>query len=108
MDLISKLLVKVPEKRLGSNQEEGLMFSDLKAHPYFKDINFETLFDQEIPEIKEDEFMKTQFEVKGEKLKKQIEDDIEDLFGEKEKIIMSGIVEKKTFASYTMSFMVLL
>ena len=35
------------------------MFSDLKAHPFFKNINFQILFTQEVPEIKEDELTST-------------------------------------------------
>lgn len=78
-DLIRKLLVKIPEKRLGSNEGEGLMFSDLKAHPFFNNINFQTLFTQEVPEIKEDEFTKTEHEHKIGKLMKEVEHDHEEL-----------------------------
>ena len=31
------------------------MYSDLKSHPYFKGVNFENIFEQEIPELKEEE-----------------------------------------------------
>jgi serine/threonine protein kinase len=38
-DLISKLLVEDPSKRLGANGD----FAALKSHDFFKGINFETL-----------------------------------------------------------------
>lgn len=53
IDLIKKLLVKVPEDRLGANEKEGLMFSDLKAHPFFKNIDIENIFSQKVPELLE-------------------------------------------------------
>ena len=80
MDLIKKLLVRVPEQRLGSNEGEGLMFSDLKAHPFFKDIDFQALFTREVPEIKEDELTKTEYEVKSSRLVKDVEMDHEEIF----------------------------
>lgn len=39
-DLITKLLVEDPEQRLGSGLAE-----EIKLHPYFKDINWDTLFE---------------------------------------------------------------
>jgi hypothetical protein len=50
--LIKKLIVKIPEDRLGSNEKEGLRWKDLKGHPYFKSINFEDLFSQSVPHLK--------------------------------------------------------
>ena len=38
-DLISKLLVKIPEHRLGSKD-----ISELKQHPFFQGIDFDSLF----------------------------------------------------------------
>jgi serine/threonine protein kinase len=39
IDLIQKLLVREPSERLGAKS-----FDDLKAHPFFEGINFNTLF----------------------------------------------------------------
>jgi serine/threonine protein kinase len=43
-DLISKLLVKEPCKRLGAND-----ISELKNHPFFNDLNFNDLYSIEAP-----------------------------------------------------------
>lgn len=34
------------------------MWKDLKAHPYFKNINFQNLFNQKVPTLKEEEYHK--------------------------------------------------
>ena len=39
-DLISKILVKDPTKRIGYNSED---YSEIKSHPFFKGIDFENL-----------------------------------------------------------------
>ncbi|KAH3903040.1 uncharacterized protein SCODWIG_01917 [Saccharomycodes ludwigii] len=41
-DLITKLLVLVPQQRLGSNGVE-----EIKAHPYFKDVDWTQVYDEE-------------------------------------------------------------
>ena len=41
------------------------------------------------------------------KIKKDIESDHGELLTEQEKVIMSGVVQKKTFASYTYSYFIL-
>ena len=38
-DLLSKLLVKEPSKRLGANS-----IHELKAHPFFASVNFDTIY----------------------------------------------------------------
>jgi len=45
-DLIKQLLVLDPEKRLGAND-----VSEIKQHPFFKGINWETLRKQQAPII---------------------------------------------------------
>lgn len=46
--------MKEPNERLGSNSKEGLMLEDLKKHPYFDKVDFDNIFNQEIPELKEE------------------------------------------------------
>lgn len=43
-DLITKLLIHDPEERLGANGSEEIM-----SHPYFSDINWDTLFEADPP-----------------------------------------------------------
>ena len=42
--MISKLLVKQPEKRLGA-----IDIDEVKQHPFFSGVNFDTLFKTESP-----------------------------------------------------------
>jgi len=51
-DLISKILIKDPQKRIGYNSKD---YSEIKNHPFFKGINFDELESQAPPvlEIKE-------------------------------------------------------
>ena len=51
-DLISKILIKDPKKRIGYNSKD---YSEIKNHPFFKGINFDELQNQVPPisEIKE-------------------------------------------------------
>ena len=51
-DLISKILIKDPKKRIGYNSKD---YSEIKNHPFFKGINFDELERQTPPisEIKE-------------------------------------------------------
>ena len=51
-DLISKILIKDPTKRIGYNSKD---YSEIKNHPFFKGINFDELQNQVPPisEIKE-------------------------------------------------------
>jgi serine/threonine-protein kinase RIM15 len=43
-DLIKKLLVKDPSKRLGVSN-----FEDLESHPFFEGFDFETCYNEEAP-----------------------------------------------------------
>ena len=45
-DLIEKILVKDPKKRIGYGSKD---YKEIKSHIYFKDINFENLSDEPIP-----------------------------------------------------------
>jgi hypothetical protein len=49
-DLISKLMQVNPNQRLGGGSyEDGLDFNGLRSHEFFKDINWETLFSDDLP-----------------------------------------------------------
>lgn len=45
-DLIRKLLEKDPTKRIGF-----LSINEIKIHPFFKGINFQTIRDQQVPYV---------------------------------------------------------
>ena len=45
-DLIEKILVKDPKKRIGYGSKD---YKEIKNHPYFKDINFDNLSEEPIP-----------------------------------------------------------
>lgn len=45
-DFISKLLVKDPRKRLGGGEADA---TELKRHPFFKDLDWEKLGRKQIP-----------------------------------------------------------
>ena len=44
-DLIKKLLVRNPDKRLGSGNRDAL---EIKEHPYFKDVNWKKIYEKKI------------------------------------------------------------
>jgi serine/threonine protein kinase len=45
-DLIQKILVKDPTKRIGYGSKD---YKEIKEHPFFKGINFDNLFEEPIP-----------------------------------------------------------
>ena len=45
-DLIKKILIKDPTQRIGYNSKD---YSEIKNHPFFKGINFDTLSEEPIP-----------------------------------------------------------
>ena len=45
-DLIQKILIKDPTQRIGYNSKD---YSEIKNHPFFKGINFDTLSEEPIP-----------------------------------------------------------
>ena len=45
-DLIQKILIKDPTQRIGYNSKD---YSEIKSHPFFKGINFDTLSEEPIP-----------------------------------------------------------
>ncbi|XP_020293934.1 3-phosphoinositide-dependent protein kinase 1 [Pseudomyrmex gracilis] len=49
--LVSQLLVLDPTKRLGALDEHGAGYPSIRAHPFFKGVDFETLHEQTPPPI---------------------------------------------------------
>jgi hypothetical protein len=45
-DLIEKILIKDPRKRIGFGSKD---YKEIKEHPFFKGINFDNLFEEPIP-----------------------------------------------------------
>ncbi|KAG0163714.1 3-phosphoinositide dependent protein kinase-1 [Apophysomyces sp. BC1034] len=50
-DLVEKLLVLDPAQRLGSDRSGGI--EAIKNHPFFQDIDWDTLFESQAPPLKE-------------------------------------------------------
>lgn len=50
-DLVEKLLVLDPTQRLGAQDEHGAGYPSIRAHPFFKGVDFETLHEQTPPPI---------------------------------------------------------
>lgn len=58
-DLITKLLRIEPLERLGAGEEgSGKSIKDLKSHPFFKGINFETVSTSPPPFNKDEAILK--------------------------------------------------
>ncbi|KAI4499327.1 hypothetical protein M0802_005587 [Mischocyttarus mexicanus] len=49
--LVSQLLVLDPNERLGAQDEHGAGYPSIRAHPFFKGVDFETLHEQTPPPI---------------------------------------------------------
>lgn len=49
--LVSQLLVLEPSERLGAQDEHGAGYPNIRAHPFFKGVDFETLHEQTPPPI---------------------------------------------------------
>lgn len=50
-DLVGKLLVLEPSERLGASDEHGSGYPSIRAHPFFVNVDFETLHEQTPPPI---------------------------------------------------------
>jgi 3-phosphoinositide dependent protein kinase-1 len=99
-DLISKILVKEPNKRLGGG-EPGTEYdiAHLKSHPFFKGINWKNLHNMTPPNSENFDFLlnKKNKEKKVEENKKtEKKKEIEIKSENKEIILKSGELEKKS------------
>ena len=94
-DLISKILVKDPSKRLGAGLP-GTEYdiSHLKSHPFFKGISWNNLYKLNVPNSDNFDFLlkNQKNQVKEENSNKNIEDKNE----EKEVVLKEGELDKKS------------
>jgi len=98
-DLINQLLVVDPEKRIGV-RETG--YQELKAHPFFKEINFDDLHKQTPPPIKPypntlvfEEDVLAEEEAKRRKMQEEESEKWKKFLVEDEVILESGLVWKR-------------
>ena len=83
-DLLSKILIKDPAKRLGYNSYD---YNEIKNHPFFKGINFDNLENEQGPVLNNIEILE-QFGYQIEKIIKEEEIEInlmKELYGEEGK-----------------------
>ena len=85
-DLISKILIKDPKKRIGYNSKD---YSEIKNHPFFKGINFDELQNQ-VPPISE---IKEILEKAGYKIIKTDENNNEETKSQIQKELYEGTKE---------------
>ena len=107
-DLINKILVKDPNKRLGAGEPNtNLDIAHLKKHPFFKGIKWKNLVNQNVPNAKNFKLKIYKKAVRNSKDNINKEDNkIEKK--EKNEIIKTGILLKKSFwFIYTEYFVIL-
>ena len=93
-DLINKILIKDPDKRLGAGEPNtDLDIAHLKKHPFFKGIKWKNILNQNVPNAKNLKFKTNKKIVKNIK-KEDNKIEIEEKKGE---IIKTGVLLKKSF-----------
>ena len=93
-DLINKILIKDPDKRLGAGEPNtDLDIAHLKKHPFFKGIKWKNIINQNVPNAKNLKFKTNKKIVKSIK-KEDNKIEIEEKKGE---IIKTGVLLKKSF-----------
>jgi len=99
-DIIDKLLVVDPEKRLGSSNESG--YAELKKHNFFKAIDFATVHEKTPPPLKAfpktlvfDEDVLAEKEAHNKKLQEEESKKWKKFLMEDELILVSGLVWKR-------------
>ena len=96
-DLISKILIKDPSKRLGAGDHgTNLDLEHLKKHPFFKGIKWKNLNNQIVPNSKTFKFKINKKMVKRKKSIKN-EDEIKNNENKNVTIIKKGLLYKKSF-----------
>ena len=93
-DLINKILIKDPDKRLGAGEPNtDLDIAHLKKHPFFKGIKWKNIINQNVPNAKNLKFKTNKKIVKNIK-KEDNKIEIEEKKGE---VIKTGVLLKKSF-----------
>ena len=96
-DLISKILIKDPSKRLGGGEPQtDLDLEHLKKHPFFKGIKWKNIFNQNIPNSKTFKFKINKKTVKRETENKN-ENEMKNNDYKNVTILKKGSLYKKSF-----------
>ena len=96
-DLISKILIKDPSKRLGGGEPKtDLDLEHLKKHPFFKGIKWKNIFNQNIPNSKTFKFKINKKTVKRETENKN-ENEMKNNDYKNVTILKKGSLYKKSF-----------
>jgi len=72
-DLIEKILIKDPRQRIGYNSKD---YEEIKKHPFFKGINFDTLLEEPIPLNKSYSILEKYGYIDNNDIAKEKDDDI--------------------------------
>jgi len=97
-DLIDRILVKEPEKRLGAGEPNtDLDIAHLKKHPFFKGIKWKNITSQNVPNSKNFKFRANKKIIKTLKNSKNKEEIKEEKKEKNVEIIKQGILLKKSF-----------
>ena len=72
-DLIEKILIKDPKKRIGYGSKD---YKEIKNHPFFKGINFDTLSEEPIPLNKSYSLLESLGYIDNKIIEKEKDDDI--------------------------------
>ena len=100
-DLINKILIKDPEKRLGSGEPNtDLDITHLKKHPFFKGIKWKNITSQTVPNFKTFKFRTNKKFVKIIKSSENKEEMKVENENKKDEVIKTGILLKKSFLFY--------
>ena len=105
MDLISKILIKIPNQRLGAG-EPGSKYDieHLKKHPFFKNINWDNLIKESPPFMSEFKFKEKKIAPKNQD--KKSDEKIDD--NKNVTILKQGFLLKKSFwFSYNRRYFIL-
>ena len=96
-DLINKILIKDPSKRLGAGEPKtDLDFQHLKKHPFFKGIKWNNIINQNVPNSKLFKFKINKKKLRRKKVNKN-EDEIKENENSNVIILKKGTLLKKSF-----------